>query len=68
MNTTIKYTGILQWHEKVYSKPYISVNDRAQPHHNELVLIHTGNSQFVVVPYSNQDCIAGVVENVFESL
>lgn len=66
MKTTLQYKGILQWNNKVFSQPYILVNEQTLPHQNQLVLIHTGNSQFVVVPYSNQERIAGVVVDVFE--
>jgi hypothetical protein len=67
MNTTIQYKGTIQWNNKVYSRPFITVSEHAMPHQNQLVVIHTGNSQFVVVPYSNQERIAGVVMEVAES-
>jgi hypothetical protein len=68
MNTTLHYQGTIQWKNKVFSRPYISVNDRIFPCENQLVIVYNGESHFVVVPYSNQERIAGVVEAVFERL
>lgn len=67
MNNTIHYQGIIEWKAKVYSNPCIAYSDKLFPHQNELVLIHTGNNTCVIVPYSNQDRISGVITDVQEA-
>lgn len=62
----INYRGIIQWKEQNYYNPIVYYNDRLIPYHNDLVVVKSFGL-LIVVPYSNQDRILGVVTKIQES-
>ncbi|RYZ52956.1 MAG: hypothetical protein EOP49_08285 [Sphingobacteriales bacterium] len=60
---TFSYHGIIQWDERRYLNPWVCFSETRQPGSNDLVLVQ-GEGKLVIVPYSNQERILGVVTGI----
>jgi hypothetical protein len=57
---SINYSGIIQWKEQSYYNPLVYYNEHLLPYQNDLVVVKK-YGLLLVIPYSNQEQILGVV-------
>ncbi len=65
MQLSITYKGFIQWKQKCYENPLVSYSVHLTPAQDELVVVKVLNF-YIVIPYSNQEHILGVVTGISE--
>ena len=60
---TLKYSGIVAWNNTSYYNPVIEYSTSQLPYDGDLIIVKIEGG-IIVVSYSNQERIEGVVTNV----